>query len=153
MFQVPTRTRYGLRALLELALHNGKGPLTLQTISKKQHISQKYLENIFKLLKKADIVRSKRGPEGGYELARSPSQISAFDIAESLDGPVVTAPCIHDPLFCIKSHDCDVKDFWQKMNEHIIHYMQSKTLTWFIVRMNNKKSKRGDRYGQQKNIS
>jgi Rrf2 family cysteine metabolism transcriptional repressor len=139
MFQVPTRTRYGLRALLELALHRGKGPLALQKISEKQHISQKYLENIFTLLKKANIVRSMRGPEGGYELARPPSSITAFDIATSLDGPVTIAPCIHDPPFCIKSDECDVKDFWQEMEEEIIHFMQSKTLRWFMMRMNNKK--------------
>ncbi|MBN1697592.1 MAG: Rrf2 family transcriptional regulator [Spirochaetales bacterium] len=143
MFHVPTQTRYGLRALLELALHDGKGPLALQKISEKQHISQKYLENIFKLLKKADIIRSVRGPEGGYELARSPSLITAFDIARSLDGPVITVPCVHKGNYCVESSRCAVKDFWHEMNDTIEEYLKSKTLAWFLARVDGKKDHPG----------
>ncbi len=128
MFNVSTRTRYGLSALSYVASKQHLGPVSIQEIAKEQKLSKKYLENIFTLLKKGNIVRSSRGPEGGYELSRNPEDITVYSVMDALDGPIVTVSCVGDATFCTLSKDCKGFKLWHDLQEHILDFLRSRTL-------------------------
>jgi Rrf2 family protein len=131
MFKISTKTRYGIWALIELARATNAGPVNLHTIARKKRLSYKYLESIFTLLRKADLVRSTRGPEGGYELVKNARELSMLDIVMSLEGPISSVTCIHDPGACGRSNECSMRDFFSGMDEKLIDYLRSKKLDWF----------------------
>lgn len=83
--RLTTKSRYGTRMILDLAMHSGKGPVPLREIAKRQNISLKYLENLIRKLKEAGFVLSSRGPSGGHRLARPPEQITVGDIVRTLE--------------------------------------------------------------------
>jgi len=89
--KVSTRTRYGIRAAIELALHYNQGPLQLRIIAERQQISVKYLEQLVAVLRSGGIVRSLRGAKGGYLLAKAPDQVRMSDIFRCLEGTVVAS--------------------------------------------------------------
>lgn len=128
MFSISARTRYSILALMELALKKKRGPISLHNIAEKRGISLKYLENIFKLLKKNRIVRSIRGPEGGYELLTTPENLTLFQIFDAVEGPLQTVDCIYDPSFCKKDGDCSLKVFLEELQNNIFAFLKSKTL-------------------------
>ena len=127
MFSVSTRIRYGLRALAYMAAMDSEEPIAIHAIAREENISQKYLESIFNLLKKARIVRSRRGPEGGYLLDRSPAEISAFEIFDALDGPLETVECQQLEV-CSRTQVCQSRDFWCDFNNHMTGFLKMKTL-------------------------
>ena len=92
--KLSTRGRYGVRAMLELALNNGKGPVPLRDLALRQEISAKYLEQLLIPLKGAGLVKSVRGARGGYMLALEPARISLYDIVRSLEGPLAPVECV-----------------------------------------------------------
>jgi Rrf2 family protein len=142
MFKVSTRTRYGIWALMELALAGTRVRLNLHTISKKQKISYKYLESIFKILRKSSLVRSSRGPGGGYELVKGPDELTMYEIVDSLEGPLGSVPCAGDPGFCKESGGCSMRDFFKEMDGEIVHFLKSKNLKWFTDKSNKKRERR-----------
>ncbi len=91
--RLSTKSRYGLRALFDMAYHNAGQPSQIQNISSRQGISPRYLEQIFQSLKKAGILKSKRGPQGGYTLARKPQQITVRDIIKATEQDALVADC------------------------------------------------------------
>jgi len=98
--KLSARTRYGLRALLELAENASKGPLQLRVIARRQEISAKYLEQLMAVLKSAGFVRSIRGAKGGYLLARQPDQIRLDEVFHCLEGTVTTSECVENKELC-----------------------------------------------------
>jgi Rrf2 family protein len=84
--RLSTKTRYGLRALFDIAYNSGNLPTQIQDISRRQAISPRYLEQIFQSLKKGGILKSKRGPHGGYFLARGIEEITVLDILTATEG-------------------------------------------------------------------
>ena len=104
--KLSTRTRYGMRAIIELAQHEGKRPLQLKAIADRQDISVKYLEQLMSLLRSAGFVRSVRGSKGGYILARPAGEIKLSEIFRCLEGPVSTTECTEDEDCCKRSADC-----------------------------------------------
>ena len=138
MFNISTRTRYGILALMELAQNKNPGPVSLSVIAEKQDISLKYLENIFKLLKRNRIVRSLRGPEGGYQLLITPANLTLFQIFDAVEGPLQTVDCIFDPSFCNKNSKCSLKDVLEELQNHIITFLKSKTLKQIIQKKGHK---------------
>lgn len=128
MFTVSTQIRYALRALARIAGRNNRAVVTLGTVSKSEGISRKYLENIFKQLKKAGIVRSERGPFGGYSLARSPSEITLHDLVVAIDGPVTAVSCLKDEDSCDRNEVCTTKPVWREFQDTIVRFLSSKTL-------------------------
>ena len=92
--KLSTKSRYGVRALFDLAYNSGSLPTQVQDISRRQDISPRYLEQIFQNLKKAGILTSKRGPKGGYTLARKPEEISIRDILLATEGESLFVDCI-----------------------------------------------------------
>src|SRR5512137_1271886 len=91
--RLSTKSRYGLRAMFDIAYNCGAGSTQIQDISRRQHISQRYLEQIFQSLKKAGIITSKRGPQGGYMLARKLDEITLAEIVKASEGDLKLVEC------------------------------------------------------------
>ena len=87
--KLSTKGRYGVKAMVELAIHYGDSPLSIKTISQRQGISEYYLEQLFSPLRKAKLINSIRGAQGGYILGREPKDIKVSDIMYVLEGPIV----------------------------------------------------------------
>ena len=104
--KLSTRTRYGVRAILELAENAGKGPLQLRIIAQRQDISAKYLEQLMAVLKSAGFVRSVRGAKGGYVLARPADRIHLNEVFHCLEGSLTTSECVEDERFCQRAAGC-----------------------------------------------
>ena len=126
--KVSTRTRYGIRAILDLAEYSGEGPLQLRVIAQHQDISIKYLEQLMAMLRSAGFVRSIRGARGGYLLAKPANDIRLADVFRCLEGPVVTADCIESEDYCPRAADCVVKEVWAQAEQAIMNVLQSVTL-------------------------
>jgi len=117
--KLSTRTRYGMRAIIELAQHEAKRPLQLKVIAERQDISVKYLEQLMSLLRSAGFVRSVRGSKGGYVLARPADQIKLDEVFRCLEGPVTTAECTEDESYCERSSDCAARQVWIRVENAI----------------------------------
>lgn len=126
--KLSTRSRYGLRAILELAMEYGTGPLQIKVIAKRQDISNKYLEQLMAILKSSGLVRSVRGAKGGYILAKEPREIRVSDIFSALEGPLVTVDCLDHPEFCTRCTDCVTRHVWAEIQNSIQGVMESITL-------------------------
>jgi Rrf2 family protein len=138
--KLSTRTRYGIRAILELAENYGKGPLCLKTVARRQEISVKYLEQLMAILKSAGIVRSVRGSKGGYILARPPGQIKVSDCFNCLEGPVITTECVDNNSFCPRTSDCVARELWVEVQNTIMAVLQSITLQNLLDRAKGNKA-------------
>lgn len=125
-----TRARYGLRAMLELALNYGKGPVSVKTISENQEISEAYLEQLLALLGKAGLVKSVRGAQGGYLLAQEPAGIRVGDIIRALEGPIAPVDCVKrkDPLICTRAEKCVSRIVWERIRDAVDEVLDSLTL-------------------------
>lgn len=95
--RLSTKSRYGLRALFDIAYNCGDKPAQIQDISRRQEISPRYLEQIFQNLKRAGILKSKRGPQGGYCLARKPEEITVLEILNATEQDVLLVDCAGKP--------------------------------------------------------
>jgi Rrf2 family cysteine metabolism transcriptional repressor len=126
--KLSTRTRYGVRAVLELAANQSKEPLRIKTIAHRQNISVKYLEQLMAILKSAGLVRSIRGSKGGYILAKAANQIKLSDIFDCLEGPVTTVECLENKNYCARVADCLTRQVWAEVQQAIMNVLQSMTL-------------------------
>ncbi len=129
--RITTRGRYGLKAMVELALAFGQGPISLKNIAANQEISEYYLEQLMGSLRKAGLVKSARGAQGGYELARAPSEISSGDVLRAVEGPISPVECIdengcREP--CEKIDLCSTRLLWLRMHEQLNKVLDSTTL-------------------------
>jgi Rrf2 family transcriptional regulator, cysteine metabolism repressor len=115
--KLSTRTRYGLRALLEVALRQGDAPVSLKAISREQEISLPYLEHLVAPLIAAGIVRSTKGPRGGISLTRDPASIKLSEIIQVLEGSMAPVECVNDPALCRRSAFCVTRDVWTQLKE------------------------------------
>ncbi len=128
MIKISTKTRYGLRALMELVKQSSGEPVNLLNIARKQKLSLKYLESIFNLLKNNNVIRSVRGPSGGYLLSRKPEDLSLYDIFTAINGPLKITDCIIDPAICGNSSNCHATVIWNELQQNIKAFFKSKTL-------------------------
>ena len=128
--RLSTRGRYAARAMYDLALHRDQSPIPLRSISARQEISDKYLEQLFLKLRRKGLVRSIRGPGGGYCLGRDASEITVGDILRVVEGPVTPVFCTDDSpgKRCKRSLECEMRLFWQKLGEKILECLDSVTL-------------------------
>lgn len=130
--RITTTTRYGLRALFDIAYHGGGQPVQIKEISRRQKISQRYLEQIFNRLLKSRIVKSTRGPRGGYQLARDASEITIGDVINAAQEPIVPLGCLADDPACqdtCKLYDrCVTRLVWAKTQEILRDYFDSVTI-------------------------
>lgn len=126
--KISTRSRYGLRASIELALNYGKGPLMMQTIAKKQSISRKYLDTIFTSLKNAGLIRSRRGVGGGHRLVRDPNSIKLGELFKALEGPILLVDCVEDMSICEEANSCVTRELWIEVCQAIEQALNKYTL-------------------------
>lgn len=133
--KLSTRTRYGIRAIIELAQHEGKRPLQLKLIAERQGISVKYLEQLMSLLRASGFVRSIRGSKGGYILARAPEQIKLSEVFRCLEGPVTTAECTENEDYCERAADCAAREVWVQVEEAIQRVLKSISLADLVHRV------------------
>jgi Rrf2 family cysteine metabolism transcriptional repressor len=126
--KLSTRSRYGLRAVLELAIEYGNKPMQIKTIADREDISNKYLEQLMSTLKASGIVRSIRGPKGGYLLAQDPSEIKLSKVVMALEGPLIIVDCIEHPQFCVRCTDCVTRQVWTEIHDAMMKVLESQTL-------------------------
>ena len=138
--KLSTRTRYAMRAVLELANNYGKGPLQTRVIAQNQDISTKYLEQIMAALKSMGLIRSQRGAKGGYILANPPEKIKLSDVFDVFEGPVVTVECVADDKYCKKSPDCIARHIWLEVQQAVRNVLQSMTLQDVIDKAKEKRT-------------
>jgi len=138
--KLSTRTRYGVRAVLELAGNQTKEPLRIKTIAHRQDISVKYLEQLMAILKSAGFVRSIRGSKGGYILAKPANRIKLSDVFNALEGPVTTVECLENENYCAKVADCVTRQVWAEVQQAIMSVLQSMTLQDLVDRTKDKRT-------------
>ncbi len=126
--KISTRTRYGVRLMLSLALNSGKGPFLLRDIAKGEQISEKYLSQIIIPLKAKGLVNSFRGAHGGYTLAKAPFQISIKDIVEVLEGGLNLIGRAKDASFYSRTSVRVTYNIWNELSEKMAKTLDSITL-------------------------
>ncbi len=126
--QLSCRARYATRAMIELALHHGKVPLSLATISENEGISKKYLTQLMGPLKRAGLVRVVRGKNGGFVLSRAPSQITLGDILYTVEGDMSLIDCVSEPQVCGRYPECLSRATWIELSGMINDYLKRTTL-------------------------
>ena len=119
--KLSTKGRYGLRAMIDLARYSEEEPVSISSIAARQDISERYLEQLVGLLKKAGLVRSIRGATGGYVLAKSTGEISVGDVLRALEGDITPVECagIGSSQQCTSSSQCVSKIVWKRINDSI----------------------------------
>jgi Rrf2 family cysteine metabolism transcriptional repressor len=125
---ISTRGRYALRAMLDLALQSGDDPTMVKDISRRQEISDLYLEQLFSRLKIAGLVRSTRGPKGGFNLAKPPSQIRLSEIMQAMEGSTAPVECVDNARFCSRADFCITRMVWIEMKKVMDEVLVSTTL-------------------------
>jgi Rrf2 family cysteine metabolism transcriptional repressor len=114
--RVSTRSDYGLRALIELAGHYGRGPLQSSEIALRRHIPEQYLDQLLTVLRKAGFIRSLRGPSGGHELVRDPSSVSVLEVIQALEGTLAPVGWLDDPPDVTDHpHQCGQREIWERI--------------------------------------
>ena len=127
--KISTRGRYALRLMINLAAHPPEQNITLRDISARQEISVKYLEQIVSPLCRAGLLKSVRGAQGGYRLAREPRDYTAGDILRAIEGSLAPVACLEDETNrCARCGVCSTLSFWKGLNGMIQKYVDSFTL-------------------------
>lgn len=128
--RISTKGEYGIRAMLDLALHYGQGPISLKTVAERQDISEHYLEQLMATLRKAGLVISVRGAQGGYELAKPPSEMAIGEIIRVLEGPISPMPCVDQDggQPCKQVEGCATRQLWRRLRDSMTDVLDSTTL-------------------------
>jgi Rrf2 family protein len=138
--KLTTKGRYGLRLMIELALHKENDLVTLREISKHQEISVKYLWSLITPLQRAGLVRAVRGARGGYTLAKPASEITVRDIVFEVEGTLSIVDCVADSSVCHREPLCVARDVWVEISKKIEETLDSVTLSEIIRRYEKKGS-------------
>jgi len=122
-----TKGRYGLKAIFELSLNYGLGPVSLKRISEKYNISENYLEQLFAKLKKKGYIKTVRGAQGGYLLAKDPKDITVGMILRTLEGEITTSECLGKEV-CSRESICATRSIFGKIEKSINDVIDNITL-------------------------
>ncbi len=125
--KLTTKGRYAVTAMLDLALHHDEGSVTLADISRRQGISQFYLEQLFVRLRRRGLVESVRGPGGGYSLAKLPSEISVADIVLAINENIDATRC-GGKRNCQDHEPCLTHQLWEDLSTRIYEFLKKLTL-------------------------
>lgn len=123
--KLSTRSRYGLRMVLDMAEHFSEKPVRTREIAARQNISVKYLEQILIILKKAALVTSVRGPKGGHMLTRPPEKITVGEVVSALEGKMCLSECVLKPEICERSENCPARGIWAKATHAMYQELNS----------------------------
>lgn len=137
--KLSTRTRYAVRAIIELAQNGNNKPLQLKIIAQRQDISVKYLEQLMAILRSSGFVRSIRGSKGGYVLAKAPNQIKLNEVLHRLEGTVTTVECVENEDYCLRSADCASRYLWMQVEQAVEKVLEAITLQDLVDKANDGK--------------
>jgi Rrf2 family protein len=133
--KLSTKSRYGVRAMFDMAYHGGTMPTQIKDISRRQEISPRYLEQIFQDLKKAGLLKSRRGPQGGYSLARPAEEINVKEIILAAEGELLLVNCVQNLRKsgkatddCEVNNQCVTQHIWAESSRILAEYFESITL-------------------------
>jgi len=130
--KLSTQSRYGVRAIFDIAYHSNGLQTQVQDISRRQEISPRYIEQIFQKLRKAGIIGSRRGPSGGYFLKKKPEEITVGEIIRITEGGLVPVACVDPPKHsknsCKKSGACVTQSIWREAGKRLNEYFDSITI-------------------------
>jgi len=130
--RLSTKSRYGVRALFDIAYHAEEAPAQIKTISRRQGITPRYLEQIFQKLKRAGIVKSIRGPRGGYYLARKPEEVAVGDVIRAMEETIEPVFCARPPKErsrkCRHESKCVAQVIWREAGQRLGDYLDSVSL-------------------------
>lgn len=126
--KLSTRGKYGLYAMYYLAQHIGEGPQSLQAITS-TGVPKQYLEQLLGNLRRAGLVTTVRGAQGGYQLAKAPDAITMLDIIDAMEGPIELSECTAEGHHCGKSCDCRVRKVWSHLTDRINHELSAVNLS------------------------
>lgn len=133
--KVSTRGEYGVRAMVALAHNYGRGPMSITAVAKASSVPPTYLEQLIAPLRKAGLVESRRGAQGGYQLTRPPEQVSVGQVYRVLEGPVAPMDCVSEDLAdqtCPLIDGCETRPVWLAMRDSIVSTIDSMTLADLI---------------------
>jgi Rrf2 family iron-sulfur cluster assembly transcriptional regulator len=140
--RLTTKGRFAVTAMVDLALHSERHPVSLAKISERQGISLSYLEQLFGKLRRMKIVESVRGPSGGYYLARTGNMISVAEIILAVDEPLDATKC-NGEHNCREGNQCLTHDLWMGLNEKILDYLEGVNLQQLVDSHNKKQAHTG----------
>lgn len=127
--KISTKGRYALRMMIDLAQNQGDGYVSLKDIANRQEISKKYLEQIVAILNKPDVLRTNRGYQGGYRLAKNANEYTVGDILRLTEGGFAPVSCLdNSPILCDRAEDCITLPIWKGLYKVISEYLDSITL-------------------------
>lgn len=129
---VSTRVRYGARALVDLALHQGEGAVPLSVMAEEQGIPERYLGKIVQELRRHGLVQSVRGAGGGYRLSRDPAEVTLLDVWQALEGPIDPVECIQNPDGCPRTTECVTREVWARLGERMAGVLRDVTLQYLV---------------------
>lgn len=142
--KLSTKGRYGVKAMVNLAVHYGEEPVSIKSISDSEGISECYLEQLFGPLRKAGLIKSVRGAQGGYILSKPLEEITVADIIMVLEGPIEISECI-DGTSCSNEEGCATRLLWEKIKKSIDSVLETTTL-FDIVEDYNRINQRNNGY-------
>ncbi len=126
--KLSTRMRYGTRSMLHLALNQESEPVSLREITSDQQLPHKYLERMLTTLRTTGLVRSIRGPQGGYALSKPPDEITLREVFDALEGSEGLVECTTDPGACDRYDACVTQEVWTRMHTACMEVLESTTL-------------------------
>jgi len=138
--KLSTRGRYGLRALLDLSLHQGEGLVLLKDIAQRQEISLPYLEHLITPLLAGGMISSTRGAQGGISLLKHPKEIKLSEAIQLLEGSLAPVECVNHPEICSRSNICVTRDIWIQMKSAMSQVLDSTTLQDLVERQRQKEA-------------
>ena len=126
--KLSTKSRYGTRAIVDIAQNSKNGKTMLKDIAARQSLSPKYLDHILSSLRRAGIIKNIRGKGGGYILTRTPANITVKNIVEAVDGVFEPVECLSNTELCDKVPSCGTRDVWLRMKEAVDSVLEEATL-------------------------
>src|SRR5579884_588971 len=126
--KVSTKGDYGVRALIHLALHYGEGPIQSAEIAARQRIPEPYLDHLLTTLRRAGFIRSVRGPQGGHELVREPSDVRLDEVMVALEGSLTPSPCVDPASQCSRSGGCSQRGVWEEVYNAMMEILHRTTI-------------------------
>lgn len=128
--RLSTKGHYGLKAMFDLAQHFGSDPIPLKSVAERQNLPEYYLEQLIAVLRKAGLVKSVRGAQGGYILAKNPEEIKVGDIIRALEGPIAPVECVNEfvPTECDNADHCITRSVWARVRDSIVDVLDSISL-------------------------
>lgn len=149
--RLTTKGRFAVTAMIDIAMRDRHGPVTLAAISQRQKISLSYLEQLFGKLRRHKLVESTRGPGGGYTLARAAQEISVADVVFAVDEPLDATQC-RGKENCVDDQRCMTHDLWADLNRNMIDFLDSVSLRDLVEKQRTREAVTANQFATRKSV-